>query len=78
MIVFFNDKEALKKELKNKGNSKLLIKFKQSKKILLDKHFLKLIQQLFSENPKLLSLITKNEDIFLQFIQMLLNHKINK
>jgi len=75
MTVYFRDKEELKKELFQKNNSKVIIKFKENKKVILHSWFIQLLKQAINKDKTVIKEILKNEQNFMDFLQVISSYQ---
>jgi hypothetical protein len=68
MKIYFNDKESLRKELVSKENKKLIIGFRQNRKIELTRNMLFLIQQICKQDRTFLKTLISSEANFVYFV----------
>lgn len=75
MTVYFHNKEEVKTELFQKNNSKLIIKFKENKKIILHSWFIQLLKQTINKDKAAIKEILKSEQNFMNFLQMISSYQ---
>jgi hypothetical protein len=72
MKVYFYDKDTLKKELKNKNNKILTIRFKTHKSVDIPKNILLFIQEISKKDKKFVKTLISSETNFLFFLSNLI------
>jgi hypothetical protein len=68
MKVIFSDKINLKKELKNKSNRTLNIRFNSEKSLTIDKNILDMIRQFDKNDKTFLKNLMASENSFILFL----------
>jgi len=68
MKIYFYDKDTLKKELKNKSNKIISIRFKTHKEILIPKPVLLIIQKLAKQDRTFMKKLISSENNFIFFL----------
>jgi hypothetical protein len=68
MKVYFYDKETLKKELKNKSNKALMVRFKSHTSVSIPKNILEIIQNLSKNDRTFMKKLLSSENNFIFFL----------
>jgi hypothetical protein len=68
MKVYFYDKETLKKELRNKSNKALMVRFKGHTQVSIPKNILEIIQNLSKKDRTFMKNLLSSENNFIFFL----------
>mgnify|MGYP000020450085 CR=1 FL=1 len=68
MKVYFYDKETLKKELRNKSNKALMVRFKGHTQVSIPKNILEIIQNLSKKDRTFMKKLLSSENNFIFFL----------
>jgi hypothetical protein len=68
MKVYFYDKETLKKELRNKSNKALMVRFKGHTQVSIPKNILEIIQNLSKKDRTFIKKLLSSENNFIFFL----------
>jgi hypothetical protein len=68
MKVYFYDKETLKKELRNKSNKAIMVRFKGHTQVSIPKNILEIIQNLSKKDRTFIKKLLSSENNFIFFL----------
>jgi hypothetical protein len=68
MKIYFYDRDTLKKELKNKSNKTISVRFKTHNQIIIPKQVLTVIQQISKKDRTFLKKLLSTENNFIFFL----------